>query len=785
MLVLPCWPLADNQPGQRNMTVDTQTKAPFGDNNFKTIVCACCGANRMSHLLDERELKLNHDRAGGRRATKLSLATNRRHSDTQCSPARLWSNWKGRDKKAAHEIGRHHLGGRIRTLGAGVQLSRRQGGASSLLLLLLLGTLLAFLTVAQTDASVGPNHANELFSPIEHRAPTGARLGAADDGPPTRDDNPNGSNDDEATTTSQPASTTREQSSQFTKIPAASQQTVQTPAPTTRRPQMSKRTPIFRISETELLPFSEFNVHQPAFSDLMRSWPPTTRQHALAIGRAPSEAQRQLDAGPPPANQHHRRPSSGARRASGRQHDQDDTADQLMRNHLNEDLDDTIVTADESFEQDQLAEPPTWVNYLGDLGDFIYVQLRQFFEQSTKSPFWTNTSQQQQQPNANNRPSARLETIDDLLDDFYYDQYENSQVLYYGPQLVREGDIFEIGCYLSNDQPAEWTKSGKLLASASAHGTSGNGSTGTPNSAAHQVITEPNGPPRITGCAQVRRTLFLGAKQNYSLKISEATLGDTGNYRCTRMSRKFHKLVVVPKKISTGQLYMIQQRLLSVVNPKLASQAPGQAADVSAYYSARLGPAGGPASAPRPAATIEASGSSGTGPGSAADSAAPSPSAPPARPNKSGQGGAPAAGRNHILPGHLIVEQQPLLVACNITDEFILRRLRENPQFQLAWYKNGKLLRSSQPTSGAQSGQSVAARMGATNSPRPGPAWLVAPPVSSQRLQFLGPNGRQLYISSPTFADAGDYLCSWSRLPSRQVSARGARAHFRSRGQHT
>lgn len=191
------------------------------------------------------------------------------------------------------------------------------------------------------------------------------------------------------------------------------------------------------------------------------------------------------------------------------------------------------------------------------------------------------------------------------------------------------------------------------------------------------------------------------------------------------MSRKYHKLVVAPRKTTTTQLYLIQQRLLSIVNPQLVTSGelglPVSRLSTS-YHMQRLQ--------------------------SVASSSARNLSAT----------------RDQLLPAYLIIEQRPLVVSCNISDEFVLRRLRDTPHFQLAWFKNGKQLRNSQvlPTSQAARSrlQQSAAAVGVSHLARP----------VSPRVQFLGPNGRQLYISSAQYTDAGEYLCSWSKLPVRQVS---------------
>lgn len=287
----------------------------------------------------------------------------------------------------------------------------------------------------------------------------------------------------------------------FTQIPFVDQKGPTTTTTTTTRKPIAahtKRTqPSLRLMETELLPFTDFNVQQPAFSDLMRIWPPTTLQAASSVS---PELSWHLQ-----ASRRQSRPQHQVRR----QQKFDEFDERVLRNHLNEDLDDTIVTADQSFELDQLPEPPTWVNYLGELGDFIYLQLRLHLERSfqvgeereavleqesghNEQSSRDNESQTQTQPQQ--QPQLlKAESIDEILDDYYYDQYENSQVLYYGNQLVREGDIFEIGCYLPQDQAAEWTKS------------------------SHPLVKDPNSPRSI------RRSDFLGAKQNFSLKIFEAS----------------------------------------------------------------------------------------------------------------------------------------------------------------------------------------------------------------------------------------------------------------------
>lgn len=340
-----------------------------------------------------------------------------------------------------------------------------------------------------------------------------------------------------------------------------------------------------------------------------------------------------------------------------------------------------------------------------------------------------------------------MESLDELLDDYYYDQYENSQVLYYGAQLVREGDIFEIGCYMPPNDffVAEWTKSGKVLTDLDGNAKSSRGRS-----------------PRI-----IKQADYLGAKQNYSLKVFEASLSDSGNYRCNKMSRKYHKLLVVPQKISTHQLYLIQQRLLSIVNPKSMSEEAAEVFRVSLDQVRRLPLARNKLPVPNKAQML-------------------------------------------MLPGYVIIEGEPLVVNCNISDEFVLRRLRESPSFQLTWYKNGKQLRGQSQhqqllqlalqnnqspvpqttalsmTGGAngqqqqkqrssrlqqqqqqrERGEQTGASRTAGNAPHS------AQPVNlNSRIQFRLLNGRQLYIGSAQYSDAGDYLCSWSRLPlTRQVS---------------
>lgn len=201
------------------------------------------------------------------------------------------------------------------------------------------------------------------------------------------------------------------------------------------------------------------------------------------------------------------------------------------------------------------------------------------------------------------------------------------------------------------------------------------------------------------------------------------------------MSRKYHKLVVVPAKTSKAQMYYVQQRLLAIVNPRLAKHA-GPAVPQT--------PASAPALRPRQGGSWQKRKQS-----SGSDSPA-----------------ASSTSSSHLLPGYLIVNGLALFVPCNITDEFALRRLHETPSFQLAWYKNGRQLR-----------QPLAAAAAASTPNRPLAALQMqqqptSPAVwAGSRVQFLGANGRQLYISSATYADAGEYLCSWSKLPvNRQVS---------------
>lgn len=538
-------------------------------------------------------------------------------------------------------------------------------------------------------------------------------------------------------------------------------QQVRTTTTTTRRPPLASgggsvntsgqklKKRVSRVSDAELMAFSEFNVQQPTFNELIKTWPPTTMQHAAAAkaaqeSSAPSlskfKQQLQLAQSRNRHQQHYQKQS---------QHLQQQHQTEPIRNYLNEDLDDSIVTADESFERDQTIEPQTWINYLGDLGDYIYYQLKMYKSQAASSPRPAKTENGTAEVNASS--SVRLEVLDELLDDYYYDQYENSQVLYYGPQLVREGDIFEIGCYmpLNGDSSfqlaaAEWTKSGKLLAS----GEEGDGE-------GEMSSVYKGSSPRV-----IRRSDYLGAKQNYSLKVFEAALSDSGNYRCNRMSRKYHKLVVVPQKISNNQLYLIQQRLLSIVNPKLMSPETAiSMASSSMVYDSQ------------------------------------------ARAIKSSAAPIRSARQYHqqLLPAHIIIEYEPLVVQCNISDEYILRRLRENPSFQLTWYKNGKQLRG-QPSAQLQSNQSPAAlpsaaspaqmnnnqrarsnRLQQQQSARYNPSAPMqlqqpAGQIAAGRIQFRQSNGRQLYISSAQYSDAGDYLCSWSRLPTgRQVSLKPER----------
>ena len=446
-------------------------------------------------------------------------------------------------------------------------------------------------------------------------------------------------------------------------------------------------------------------------------------------------------------------------------------------NHLNEDLDDTIATADESFEQDQLAEPSTWINYLGELGDLIYAQLRHFYEWAPESPFAARQADSQRDKPASS--TKLLEQVDDLLDDFYYDQYENSQVLYYGAQLARQGDTVEIGCYLPRDQPAEWTKSGHLVSQQS-------GAAAQLASSSSHLQDSPR------WLSVVRRSEFLASKQNFSLKIFEAQPSNSGNYRCNRMSRKYHKLVVVPARLGPGALFATQQRLLRLIRRPQAQSARGPQAVPMATGDERANLL---QAALEHQAPIWSGQAQTTTMGDANNSGIQAQTRASSKQNHLG-GEGPT-----LLPGHIIAEGQAMLVHCNISDEFVLRRLREQPRFQLAWYKNGRLLRASQPHLQLQQQQHQSSQQHPATQPRSGAN--VSPATSTQaqqqfaalagrqssqsaggaagqRIQFLGPNGRQMYISAALFSDAGDYLCSWSRLPARQVSDYEAAIGFNS-----
>lgn len=234
------------------------------------------------------------------------------------------------------------------------------------------------------------------------------------------------------------------------------------------------------------------------------------------------------------------------------------------------------------------------------------------------------------------------------------------------------------------------------------------------------------------------------------------------------MSRKYHKLVVVPLRASTPQIYQIQQRLLSVVNPALMSS------------QANLIGVTGINQSLKPLTRL-----SGTD----------SQKYPSSR-NSKPANRAPQS-RNHLVPGYLIMENRPLAVNCNITDEHVLRLLRENQQFKLKWYKNGKQLRgfyalpasgghllspiNLQATSGGRRSESSRGRssqqansLGSSGSVTS--ALGIINPQSrasaqsgfNQRVQFLQANGRQLYINGAQYSDAGDYSCLWSGL--EQVS---------------
>lgn len=212
---------------------------------------------------------------------------------------------------------------------------------------------------------------------------------------------------------------------------------------------------------------------------------------------------------------------------------------------------------------------------------------------------------------------------------------------------------------------------------------------------------------------------------------------DSGNYRCSKMSRKFHKLIVVPGGASLNQIYTIQQRLLSVVSPSKLSSANTKMYQFKRTLRGTMAPA---------STKLQS---------------------------------------NQLYPGYLIVENEPLVVNCNISDVFVLQRLRDNPQFRLAWYKSGKQLPGSKimPSSTqtgvvmpsasnhhSQRGVSSNSAIGQSNARQIGPIGTTSTMTHQPRIQFLDANGRRLFISSALFSDAGEYLCSWSNLPARQVS---------------
>lgn len=491
------------------------------------------------------------------------------------------------------------------------------------------------------------------------------------------------------------------------------------------------------ISEDELLPLSDFYVHHPDFNDLIKIWPPTTKQHAITE---------------PPINHHTSSSAYYQRRKNNNQMKKNNNDFIPIRNNLNEDLDDTIITADEEFELDQAQEPPSWITYLGDLGDFIYAQLKSYY-----------SSNQQQQQDANQQQYP-IEYVEELLDDYYYNQYENSQVLYFGPQLIREGDMFEIGCYMPLNQPAEWTKSGKL------------------------IVESDLMHPRV-----IRKNDFLGAKLNFSLKIFEATLSDSGNYRCNKMSRKYHKLVVFPKRTSATQMLKYQQNLLSIVRSKQGSGDFYQQGDQQIEYINNR--------------------------------------------NKKAnffttnqQQNDEQQNKYHLLqPSMTIIEGQPMSVSCGVTDEYIINKLKENKplssQNKLIWFKNGKQLKGAYvqiarqqqqqivlqrkessneaetttatqlqpfalPTTTTTTHQSQLQSQVRRKSVQPTTTTTTSLPPQMQsigagggvyyqssignyqpsgrasvsRIQFRS-SGLQMVILSAQYSDAGDYLCSWYKLP--------------------
>lgn len=229
------------------------------------------------------------------------------------------------------------------------------------------------------------------------------------------------------------------------------------------------------------------------------------------------------------------------------------------------------------------------------------------------------------------------------------------------------------------------------------------------------------------------------------------------------MSRKYHKLVVVPTKTTPSQLYRIQQRLLAVVNRKLATQTSSSS-------------------------SLSSSSSSSSSLSLSSSAAATAAAAAAAAATAAAQNRAPYRAR--MLPAaYLIVEQRPLAVNCNISDEFVLRQLRIYHSFQLSWYKNGRLLRGSfvgpvlTQSAQNQTNASTSSNIGQqqqqhqTNArlhmqinaklPSFGNQRQVSGSnleQSLQRIQFRSSNGRQLFISSAQQSDAGDYVCSWAKL---------------------
>lgn len=199
------------------------------------------------------------------------------------------------------------------------------------------------------------------------------------------------------------------------------------------------------ISEHDLLPFDYFFIPQPPFSDIVKT--SRSNNHQVSIGRYRSSSERY--------EQQQRQLSllnNNNEPAGNDNNNNNILGTQLINSNNNNILESNNINY-------HLA---------------LYNQYTEFMK-STGRQF---DSEQEEE----------LEYINSMRD-------QEEQVLYYGPQLVKEGELYEIGCFLPKDDYSEWTKSG------------------------HKVLDVP-------GYKTVKRD-FLNTKTNYTLRVWEASLVST------------------------------------------------------------------------------------------------------------------------------------------------------------------------------------------------------------------------------------------------------------------